>query len=143
MKTPVYNCILVREGSVDHDKKANSPQNAIDIANALTKDAPNERFISIMLDTKLGVIGTSIVAEGLLDQATIHPREVFRSAIIANAKAIIIAHNHPSGDLAPSTCDDNAWKMLSDAGKIIGIEVIDSIIVDGIGGGLSMKEERQ
>ena len=139
--TPIYKCILVREGEVGTDK-ANTPDSAIEIANAMLADSPVEQFLTIMLDTKLRPIGSAVVSVGLLDQAMVHPREVFRAAIIANAKAIILAHNHPSGDLAPSAADIAAHEQLKKAGEILGVDVIDSIIVDGMGGGYSMRQQQ-
>ena len=60
---------------------------------------------------------------------SVHPREVFKQAIVANAAKIIVAHNHPSGDSAPSREDRNVTKMLKDAGEIMGIELVDHIII--------------
>ena len=139
--SPVYKCILVREGEVGSEK-ANTPDTAASIANALVKDSPQEMFLAIMVDTKLRVIGSTVISIGLLDATVCHPREVFRAAIISNAKAVILAHNHPSGDLTPSSQDKVAYRNLKDAGAILGIEVLDSIIVDGQGGSYSIREHK-
>ncbi len=87
------------------------------------KDSPNEQFVSIMLDTKLKVIGAHVVTVGTLDASLVHPREAFRAAIIANASAVIFAHNHPSGDCTPSREDMAVLDQMELAGKQLGIAV--------------------
>ena len=88
-----------------------------------------ENFVVLFLDTRNNVKGFDKVTRGLVDRSHIHPREVFRAAIIQGASKIILCHNHPSGDCTPSKQDIRATKDLANAGKIIGIKVIDHIIV--------------
>ena len=89
-----------------------------------------EKLIVIHLNTKKCPIGApQIVTTGLLDTAPVHPREIFRGAISAGAAAIILAHNHPSGDPTPSREDYAVTKRLIDAGVIVGIRVLDHIIL--------------
>jgi DNA repair protein RadC len=66
---------------------------------------------------------------GILDASLIHPREVFNTAIKASAHAIILVHNHPSGECEPSMNDKEVTKLLSDAGRIVGIDVLDHIVI--------------
>lgn len=83
----------------------------------------------LMLDTKMRFVKDEAVTAGLLDRSLVHPREVFRPAIRESCKTIIICHNHPSGNPEPSKDDDAITAKLVDAGRIIGIEVLDHIIV--------------
>ena len=88
-----------------------------------------EHFIAITLDGASRVIGTHTISIGTLNQSLVHPREVFYPAIKDKAAAIIIAHNHPSGQLFPSRADKQVTTRLKDAGKLIGIDIIDHIIL--------------
>ena len=88
-----------------------------------------ECVVCITLNGSHKVIGTHVVSQGLVNHALVHPREVFRPAIFDNATAIIIAHNHPSGNLKPSTEDRDITKRIKKAGDIVGIEVLDHLIV--------------
>jgi DNA repair protein RadC len=71
-----------------------------------------------------------LVSQGSLNQSIVHPRETFKSAILANSSAIILAHNHPTGDLTPSSEDIAITRRLKEAGDLLGIRVLDHIIVD-------------
>lgn len=88
-----------------------------------------ECFMCITLDGGHKVIDTHIVSKGLVNQTIVHPREVFRPAIADNATAIIIAHNHPSGNLEPSMEDKGTTKRIKEAGNLLGIKVLDHLIV--------------
>jgi DNA repair protein RadC len=88
-----------------------------------------EIFCVVLLNTKNKVIGIKPVTVGILDCSVVHPREVFYCAIKASAKAIIVAHNHPSGDLTPSPEDIHSGVKLVKSGKILDIPVLDSVIV--------------
>lgn len=88
-----------------------------------------EHFMVFHLDTQNHIIARNEVSVGTLNASLIHPREVFRPAIHDNCSHIIVAHNHPSGGLEPSQEDIMVTKRLQDAGKLLGIEVLDHIIV--------------
>ena len=103
-------------------------------------DRDREAFIVLLLDVKHRVIAEEVVTIGILDGSLIHPREVFKAAIAANSAAIIIAHNHPSGDPKPSGADQEVTKRLRDAGKILGIPVVDHVIVGSTGAHFSFRE---
>ncbi len=87
-----------------------------------------ERFVVFWLNTANRVIGFEIISEGTLNSAVVHPREVFRGAIVATCANIIIAHNHPSGNTEPSQEDIALTKKLIEAGKILDISVYDHLI---------------
>lgn len=91
----------------------------------------HEEFHLIMLNTKLEIIGRALVSSGGLSSACAEPGKVFMTPLKKGARAIIIAHNHPSGDINPSKADIATTRQLSAAGKLLGIELLDHIIVGG------------
>ena len=88
-----------------------------------------EAFCVIDLNSKNGVIDKRLVTLGLLDASLVHPREVFRGAIVNNAAAVIICHNHPSGDPTPSAEDIRITRQLVEAGKVLSIKVLDHVVI--------------
>ena len=126
------------------EEPENKIASAIDLFERIKKiEMPlsQEVFIVFTLNTKMQVINFYIVSMGILDASLIHPREVFRDAIKDNAHSIIVAHNHPSGHLAPSGADIEVMKLLKDAGELLGIHLIDSIIFNDKNEFISMKEQ--
>jgi DNA repair protein RadC len=105
-----------------------SPQ---DVWNACAdiRDSKKEHFIAFYLDTQNRLIERQIISIGILSSSLVHPREVFEPAVKLSAASIIIAHNHPSASVEPSTEDREITNRLKEAGKIIGIEVIDHVIL--------------
>ena len=101
--------------------------------------ADKEQFVLLSLNTKNGVIAVRVISIGSLNANIVHPREVFRAAVVDAAAHIIVAHNHPSGDPVPSREDIEITKKLLECGKLLGIEVLDHVIV-GEGRHFSMKE---
>ncbi len=93
----------------------------------------NEYFFTVTLNGAHQIIDTHIISKGLVNRTMVHPREVFRPAIIDNATAIIIAHNHPSGSFEPSIEDKDVTKRIKDAGDLIGIRVLDHLIFSTTG----------
>lgn len=104
------------------------------------RDHKKEYFVAFFLDVRNQVIKREIISMGSLNASIVHPREVFEPAIRSFASQIIISHNHPSDEVVPSGEDILLTKRLVDAGKIIGIGIIDHVIV-GKSGYLSMKEK--
>jgi len=90
---------------------------------------PVEQFGVMMLDTKHRLLRTSVVSVGTLDSSPAHPREIFREAASACAAAVVLFHNHPSGDPTPSRDDVELTRRLVQAGEIMGIDVIDHMIL--------------
>ena len=103
--------------------------------------ADRERFLSLMLDSRNRVIGIDEVSVGSLNASIVHPREVYKSAILANAASIITVHNHPSSNVEPSEDDLDITHLLRKAGKIIGIKLVDHLIV-GPDGFMSFKDRK-
>lgn len=108
-----------------------SPYDAFKFATKIMRmhENPQEVFSIVMLNTKGEVIGYSEISRGELAYSIVHPREVFKPAIVQNAAAIIAFHNHPSGNAEPSEDDKNVTQRLCEAGRILGIKVHDHIIV--------------
>jgi DNA repair protein RadC len=115
------------------------PSDAATAFSAMLSDEPSEVFAMICLSTKYRVIAYHEVTRGTIDATLVHPREVFRAAILANAAAIVVAHNHPSGDPVPTLDDTLITTRLASAGVLLGIELLDHIIV-GEGRYFSFKE---
>ena len=131
-RAPVYRVTLVRDGSVTAEatrETADSPAVVAELVRTLIGDSPQEHLVAICVDARSRVIGVSEVSRGTLSASLVHPRETLRTAILLNAAAFIVAHNHPSGDLEPSEEDLTVNKRLVEAGKLLGIEVLDHIIV--------------
>lgn len=103
-------------------------------------DQSKEHFWVVGLNTRNVIQLIELVSLGTLNSCLVHPREVYRVAIAKNAASLILAHNHPSGDCEPSDDDVALTKRLSEAGGILGIEVLDHIIVGDGEGFISFKE---
>lgn len=136
---PVFRVQLVREKSGQRTG-LDGPEAAAQILGRYLQHADREHFVSLMLDVRNQVIGIHTVSVGSLFAAIVSPREVFKAAILANAAAIIVAHNHPSGDVSPSPEDIQVTKTLKEAGKLLDIEVLDHLIVGGDGAYHSLKQ---
>ena len=117
-----------------------SPADAARIMMSTMRDVEQELLYVLCLDTKNNVIKQRRIFEGSLNASIVHPREVFRFAIEEAAAAIILVHNHPSGDPYPSQEDLRATKQLIEAGNYIQIPVLDHVII-GDGAFISLKEE--
>jgi DNA repair protein RadC len=106
-----------------------SPEDAAGIVMEEMRHFDREHFRAILLNTKNQVIGTDKVSVGTLNSSAVHPRELFRNAIKRGAASVILVHNHPSGDPAPSREDMDITRRVKEAGNIIGIGVLDHIII--------------
>ncbi|OGL47696.1 MAG: hypothetical protein A2W05_02940 [Candidatus Schekmanbacteria bacterium RBG_16_38_10] len=105
------------------------PQSVVKAIRASIKDKAKEHFKLILLNARNKILGISTISIGSLNASIVHPREVFKNAIVHNAYSVVLAHNHPSGDPEPSEDDLTMTKRLIEAGKILGIEVLDHIII--------------
>ena len=92
-------------------------------------DKPKEHVVALLLDNRHQLIRLAPIAVGSLSASLVHPRELFKEAISASAAAVIVAHNHPSGDPEPSAHDVELTRRLQRAGELLGIEVLDHVIV--------------
>lgn len=114
---------LIKEGPLD------SPQRAGDYLRARLQDYQREVFVCLYLDTRHRVLGTEDLFVGTLDGATVHPREVVRAALLQNAAAVIVAHNHPSGIAEPSQADIALTGRLAEALALVDVRLLDHLIV--------------
>jgi len=106
-----------------------SPQQVFDYFHHEFRDSRKEYFLALLLDGKNRIIRRVQVSEGSLNQSIVHPREVFSPAVKESAAAMILVHNHPTGDPAPSGEDIAVTRRLREAGELMGIKVLDHIIV--------------
>lgn len=142
MKNQIYGLEvrvqLVKESNNIKGPRINSPQDVYRLVEHL-KDSDREQFLTICLDTRNNVLSIETTAIGTLTANLVHPREVFKTAVLQNAAGIIIVHNHPSGDPAPSDDDIKITKTIFEASKIMDIRLLDHLVV-GNGVFKSLKE---
>jgi DNA repair protein RadC len=140
-RVDIVSIKMVREASVLYEKrKIASPRDAFELIKDFLKDEDREKFLAIYLNTKNEPTAIHTVSIGTINASLVHPREVFKGALMTNAASVIVAHNHPSNECNPSKEDIQITKRLMEAGKIIGIEVIDHIIVGDSNHYISLKE---
>jgi len=114
---------------IETEKEINSPESAVEVLRPKFEGLTQEALYVMCLNSKNKIIGVTLVSLGILNSSLVHPREVFKPAILMSAASIIVAHNHPSGNPEPSQEDIQITKQLVEAGKIIGIPVYDHLIV--------------
>jgi DNA repair protein RadC len=126
----VYRVQLVREGAMSIPQpKLRSSADAADLFRRYLGPVDREHFMLAMLDRKNKLIGIHTVSVGSLTASVVHPREVYKPAILANAAAILLCHNHPSGDPQPSQEDRVLTQRLVEGGKLLGISVLDHVVL--------------
>jgi len=128
---PVLPGRAVRVCMTRPEKPSRPLQSSIDVCRLLrgAVNTDRESFYALHLDTQNRVLGIEEIARGGLDSVEVHPREVFKSAILGNAAAIIVAHNHPSGNAEPSNADLQMTQRLIRAAEVLGVPVRDHVIV--------------
>lgn len=144
--TPIFEVVRIKQIIREVEEPFSSyiirsPQDAKELAQAQIADEDREVFLVMMLNTKNHVIGLHRAHVGSLNASIVHPREVMKCAILNNAASIIVSHQHPSGDPTPSREDIEVTKRLAEAGKILGIDVLDHVIVSHTGKYVSLKEK--
>lgn len=142
--TESQKVVLEKEVSVNCpqvDRKMNSPEKIVGLAVHFLKmqEAPEEYMYMFCMNTKLEMTSVFEISHGNVNSSIVGAREVFQKALLANAVSIALIHNHPSGDPTPSREDIEVTKRLIEAGKIVGIQVLDHIII-GRPGYTSLKE---
>lgn len=132
---------LIRENSFLYpERNVKSPEDAYKLLRDFFLDTDREYFVVVCLDTKNQPTAMNVCHVGSLNASIVHPREVFKPAILSNSASVIVAHNHPSGDPTPSREDVEVTKRLAEAGKIIGIDVLDHMVI-GREDYISLKEK--
>ncbi|MDX1700678.1 MAG: DNA repair protein RadC [Melioribacteraceae bacterium] len=113
--------------------KITSPEELAELFIPILRDENKEKFLVVCLNSSNQIIKYEVISVGNLNSSIVHPREVFRTAIDNNSASIFLIHNHPSGNLEPSTEDISVTKRLIEAGNIIDIKVLDHLIVSNEG----------
>lgn len=134
-RKPLYvsrvKVIVVAEEAHDERPRLTAPEEiaALPFLKDELLESDREQFVCLHLNTKNALVSWEIVSVGSLSTSIVHPREVFKAAILANAASVILAHNHPSGDPTPSAADMELTRRLAKAGETVGIEVLDHVIL--------------
>ena len=132
---------LVKESSFLYQTLTiSSPKDAYEMIKDQLQDLDREQFIIACLNTKNEPTNISVVSVGSLNKAIVHPREVFKTAILSNAASIMAFHNHPSGETTPSQQDIQLTNRLYEAGELLSIKLLDHLII-GDGTFTSLKEK--
>ena len=121
---------MVKESSFLYQtRQILSPSDAYEMIKEQLEGLDREQFIIACLNTKNEPTNITVVSVGSLNKAIVHPREVFKTAILSNASSIMAFHNHPSGDTTPSDQDIQLTHRLSESGELLGIKLLDHLIV--------------
>ena len=121
---------MVKESSFLYQTRTiSSPKDAYEMIKERLEDSDREQFIIACLNTKNEPTNISVVSVGTLNKAIVHPREVFKTAILSNAEIIVAFHNHPSGETTPSQQDIQLTNRLYEAGELLGIKLLDHLII--------------
>ena len=129
-RVDIVSLKLVKESSVLYEtRKISNPYDAYRLAKNFLVDSDREKFVVVCLDTKNQPVSIEIVSIGTVNSAMVHPREVFKLAVLSNASKIICFHNHPSGNTNFSKEDEVITNRLKKCGEILGIELVDHIVV--------------
>lgn len=133
--------VMVKESADKKPAKVNCPADVagLNLVKEELAESDREKFICLHLSTKNAILSYEVVSIGTLSSSLVHPRELFKAAILSNSAALILCHNHPSGDPTPSAEDISLTKRLAKAGAILGIDVLDHVIL-GDGSFSSLKE---
>lgn len=137
----VVSIKMVKESSILYDmRRIQTPEDVVELGRRFLEESDREQLLVCCLDTKNQPTAINVVSVGSLNTSIVHPREVFKVAILSNSASIILFHNHPSGDPAPSKEDISITERLKESGRILGIQVIDHIII-GDNSYCSLKEK--
>jgi DNA repair protein RadC len=143
MSTVCKECGSVQYAPADvqGEHQLRSPQSVFELCRRM-RNLKQEQFRVLALDVRLKLIKAKTISVGSLTECLVHPREVFRFLIDANAASAVVVHNHPSGDPAPSVQDQELTRRLQEVGELVGIKIIDHLIVSKRGY-FSFKESRR
>jgi DNA repair protein RadC len=130
-RIPVYHLELVRDRTIkaEVEENVNGTAAAARILAREMAGADRERLLCLWLNCRNDLIGLEVVSVGTLTASLAHSREIFKGAILANAANIVLAHNHPSGNPSPSAEDIQLTRRLAEAGRLLGIQLLDHLIV--------------
>ncbi len=138
---PVYRLRLVQDGTAEVSPLVSPADVARHLGDVATSD--REQMVALFLDTKNRPIGRHLVSVGTVDSTPVQPRDVFRAALVGGAvNGIILAHNHPSGDVTPSRCDDEVTRLIARAGTLLGVRLLDHVVLAPDGSHFSYRDRR-
>ena len=131
MRLQMVSTYLVRESVSSALDTVSTPEDAATVVRELFDfdHLDREQFVALALNTKNRVVGAWAVSVGSLNASIVHPRELFKPAVMLSAASVVIAHNHPSGDPTPSEADIKVTRDLMRAGQLLKIEVLDHVIL--------------
>ncbi len=133
--TMMYELKVVRERRPEYRRPQTIMRSSVEVYELFRsrfERSDREEFIVVLLDAKNRMIGFHVVSVGSLTSSLVHPREVFKIAILGNAASVVLVHNHPSGDPTPSAEDQSITQRLIDLGTVLGIRILDhSVVGDG------------
>lgn len=134
LEIPAYQLQLQRTGSVISESRyAEGSRDVVDVVRQLIGDPDREHFVVVFLDAQFRFSGVQLVAMGAVNGLRIEAKDVFKGALACNAAALVLAHNHPSGDARPSAADEAVTAELEVAGCVLGIPVLDHIVLGNPG----------
>ena len=116
------------------------PAEVVEFLRRIVRDDAREHFVALYLDGRHRPIAHQVVSIGTASASLVHPREVFQPAILVGACAVIVAHNHPSGDPTPSREDREITQRLAQAGALLGVSLLDSVVFTRKGGFVALRE---
>ena len=132
---------MVEQPPLYSNEPMNNPDAAIRVMNEFLSQMDRELFCIVNLQADLTPINMNIVSVGSLNEALINPREIFKSAILSNAHSMMLIHNHPSGNLTPSTSDIQTTARMQELGELMGISLVDHIITGRNGNYYSFRDK--
>jgi DNA repair protein RadC len=127
-----YRLSLIREEEVPYGGErpyADRPSSTVGLLRAILRDEPFEVFGALLLSTKMQCDGHVVLYRGTLNRAAVEPRGVLCAALLANASAVVLFHNHPSGDPGPSPEDFAMTRRIVQAGALVGVRVVDHVVL--------------
>ncbi len=122
-------CPACAEVPVDERPAITSPEAAAAVLVPRLEGRDREACLALLLDTRHRLLGVETVSIGSIDHTFMSPREVFRDALLGNAAALVLGHNHPSGDAEPSRDDERVTRRLAEAAGLIGVELLDHLVI--------------
>lgn len=130
-RVSIVSCKLVKEcPAINYAlRKVSQPEDAVTLVQHFLEDADREVMVLICMNRKGEPTALQTISIGTLSSSLVHPREVFKAAILSNAASIILAHNHPSGDPVPSREDIEISRRIKESGELLGIELLDHLII--------------
>ncbi len=135
----VYERLTVREGTEEYVTQSIRDAHAVCALFSFLQQETKEHFLALHLDVKNRILCIDRVSTGSMTSSVIHPREVFKTALLSSAASLLLIHNHPSGDPSPSRDDISITEKLKRAGELMGIAVLDHVIIGE--GYVSLKEK--